>query len=66
MRNGLTPQVGAENQVLPPGQGEETGSVNKKHPKIIRRRHPVKVMYMGVVAPPTRNKDFDGKIFFKR
>eukprot|EP00957_Ditylum_brightwellii_P058755 4454392-Ditylum_brightwellii.AAC.1 len=27
---------------LPPGQGEDTDSINKKHPEIISRRHPVR------------------------
>eukprot|EP00957_Ditylum_brightwellii_P141671 10793411-Ditylum_brightwellii.AAC.1 len=33
---------------------------------MISRRHHVKVMYMGVVAPPNESKDFDWKIYFKR
>ena len=35
-------------------------------PKIRSRRYPVKVMYLGVVACPLDEHDFDGRIFLKR
>ena len=35
-------------------------------PQVCSRRHPCKVMYLGIVAPPDKKHNFDGKIFFKR
>lgn len=40
--------------------------VHVAQPKERSRRFPTKVMYMGIVAPPVPEHDFDGKIMIKR
>ena len=35
-------------------------------PRVRSRRHPCKVMYLGIVAPPDKKHNFDGKVYFKR
>ena len=37
-----------------------------KRPRVLSRRFPVKVMFMGVVAKPLPELGFDGIIFLKR
>jgi hypothetical protein len=51
---------------LPPGPGETIEDAFVKPPKEHSRRFPLKVMFMGVVAPPNEENEFDGKIFLKR
>ena len=51
---------------LPPGPGETEEDARIIAPKMRSRRFPTKVMYLGVVAPPNTEKNFDGKIFLKR
>eukprot|EP00957_Ditylum_brightwellii_P173552 13214018-Ditylum_brightwellii.AAC.1 len=51
---------------LPPGQGKDPASVLLKHPKMISRQHPVKVMYLGVVASPNDEKGFGRKVLMKQ
>lgn len=50
---------------LPKGDHEEHEPTYVK-PKICSRRYHVKVMYLGVVACPNPEHDFDGRVFLKR
>ena len=50
---------------LPKGQHEEVEPTYVL-PKIRSRRYPVKVMFLGVVACPNRDHNFDGRVFLKR
>ena len=50
---------------LPQQKSESVGPTYKKG-KIRCRRFPVKVMYMGVVACPNEERNFEGKILLKR
>ena len=51
---------------LPCGEHEEEGADFVPMPKIRSHRFPVKAMFMGVVARPVANKNFDGKILLER
>jgi hypothetical protein len=51
---------------LPPAPGENFDEVFIVARKVRSRRFVTKVMFMGVVAPPHPEHDFDGKIFLKR
>lgn len=51
---------------LPPDDLEDPKECKLKRPKATSRRFPVKIMYMGVVARPRPDKEFDGKILLKR
>ena len=51
---------------LPLGPHEEEGTVTLRRSKIFSRRFPCKVMFMGAVAPPNPEHDFDGRIFLQR
>ena len=51
---------------LPLGEGEEDGEDMLVRPKMRSRRFPVKSMFMGVVARPRPDKNFDGKVFLER
>ena len=53
-------------KILPPADFEDPEEVAIKQPKTRNRRFPCKVMYMGVVAPPSIKHYFDGKILLKR
>jgi len=55
-------------KVLPTVAGfeDEMQIPTYNRPKIRSRRYPVKVMYLGVVACPLDEHDFDGRIFLKR
>ena len=35
-------------------------------PRVRSRRNPCKVMFLGIVAPPDKKRNFDGKIMLKR
>ena len=52
-------------KILPKGE-HEIMDPHYQAPKIRSRRYPVKVMYLGVVASPHPNHDFDGRVFLKR
>ena len=51
---------------LPKAPWEEEGIDRLVRPRIVSRRHPVKVMYLGVVARPRENFDFDGRVYLER
>ena len=51
---------------LPRGSHEPLGTTTMVRPKTRSRRHPCKVMFMGIVAPPCRDCDFDGRVFIER
>jgi hypothetical protein len=53
-------------KILPPGPGETVEDAFVQHPKVHSRRFPVKAMFMGVVAPPNLERDFDGAIMIER
>lgn len=53
-------------KVLPQGESEQNAPDAVAVPKIRSRRYPVKVMYLGVVARPQDEHDFDGRVFLKR
>ena len=48
------------------GKNSENKVPMYRRPKIRSRRYPVKVMYLGVVANPNEEKDFDGRIYLER
>lgn len=50
---------------LPQQQAEEADVVYRR-PKVVSRRFPVKVMFLGVVACPNPTHKFDGRVFLKR
>ncbi|KAG7370138.1 hypothetical protein IV203_027884 [Nitzschia inconspicua] len=53
-------------KILPPTVSEN-GKVRVYHPPQVRsRRHPAKVMYLGVVACPKLQKGFDGRVCLHR
>jgi len=47
---------------LPRAMFEADGVERLQIRKVISRRHPIKVMFMGVVTMPDEERDFDGKI----
>jgi len=51
---------------LPMADCEQTAPDVIDLPKIRSRRHPVKVMFLGVVACPADEHEFDGRVFLKR
>ena len=51
---------------LPLGPHEVEGADAIEMPKTQSQRFPVKSMFMGVVGKPRPDKNFDGKILFKR
>ena len=51
---------------LPLQPGEEPGAEKLTRPKMRNRCYPVKAMFMGVVACPRKDKNFDGKILMER
>ena len=51
---------------LPPGQGEDPDEVAMVQPATRSRHHAIKVMFLGVVAPPIPEEGFNGKIFLDR
>ena len=51
---------------LPKANFEEDGVDKIRYPKILSRRFPVKSMFMGVIANPIKEQNFNGKIFFER
>ena len=53
-------------KILPRGPNEPEGADIVPIKKVRSRRHPVKAMFLGVVARPQRDKNFDGKIHIKR
>ena len=55
-------------KVLPPNYeiGETMKDAYVPLPRVWSRRHPCKVMYLGMVSPPHPRNNFDGKIYFKR
>ncbi len=55
-------------KVLPETDEEKASTTTIRHsrPKIRSRRFPVKVMYLGVVAAPRPDHNFDGRVFLKR
>ena len=55
-------------KILPPNYkiGETMKDAYVPLPRVRSRRHPCKVMYLGIVSPPHPNHNFDGKVFFKR
>jgi hypothetical protein len=53
-------------KILPPGPGESVEDAFVRHPKEHSRRFPIKAMFMGVVAPPNLDEDFDGTIMLER
>ena len=52
-------------KILPKGSHEEE-EPNYVAPRMHSRRHPVKVMYLGVVANLQPDYDFDGRVMMKR
>ena len=55
-----------KNKYLPPGPGEKASDVYPPDRKVRSKRFVTKTMFMGIVAPPNPEKNFDGKIFIKR
>ena len=53
-------------KILPAGDGEDPAKVAPHIPTTLSRRNLIKAMFMGVVANPIPDKDFDGKIFLRR
>ena len=53
-------------KILPPAPFENPEDVRVTNPKVRSRRHPCKIMFMGIVAPPEPAHDFDGKIMLRR
>ena len=53
-------------KILPPAAWEDPQEVEVLFPKIRNRRFPCKVMYLGVIAPPAPEYNFEGKIMLKR
>ena len=53
-------------KILPKADCEQTAPDIVELPRIRSRRFPVKVMFLGVVACPNDEHDFDGKILLKR
>ena len=55
-------------KILPPnkaiGETDKDAAVNV--PRCRTRRHPCKTMFLAIVAPPNKDKKFDGKILIKR
>jgi len=51
---------------LPANESENSEDCKLKRPKATSRRYPVKIMYMGVVARPRPEHNFDGKILLLR
>ena len=51
---------------LPPGSFKTEEDALVKHPKEQSCHFALKVMFMGIVAPPNIEKNFDGKIYMKR
>ncbi|MGH3054917.1 MAG: hypothetical protein ACRDL7_08070, partial [Gaiellaceae bacterium] len=51
---------------LPQGPFEATGAERVYLPRMRSRRHAIKVMFLGVVAPPDPDHDFSGKILLER
>ena len=51
---------------LPPAPWETWEEIKFLMPKLRSRRHPTKVMFLGIVAPRCEEKKFDGKIYIKR
>jgi len=47
---------------LPPIEGKDPESCKLKRPKATSQRYPVKIIYMGVIARPRPEHNFDGKI----
>ena len=52
-------------KVLPKAEHEPREPKYRK-PKMRSRRYPVKVMYLGVVANPQEERNFDGRVYLKR
>ena len=52
-------------KVLPKAEHEPREPKYRK-PKMRSRRYPVKVMYLGVVANPQEEHNFDGRVYLKR
>ena len=50
---------------LPKAAFETTAESHVEPKKVRNRRHPCKVMYMGIVAPPVKGK-MNGKVLMKR
>jgi len=53
-------------KILPCGPGEQEGADEVAAPKCLSCRFPVKAMFMGVVARPRPEHNFDGTIMLKR
>ena len=53
-------------KVLPRAQFESVKQSFVKNKKVRTRRHPCKVMFMAVVAPPIEEQNFSGIIYFRR
>lgn len=53
-------------KVLPHGLTEEVGADFVRFSSVRSRRHPVKVMFLGVIACPHPEKEFDGKLHMER
>ena len=53
-------------KISPAAPFEDPDEVAVTFPKVRSRRFPTKVMYMGIIAPPSLQHNFDGKIMMKR
>ena len=53
-------------KILPPANDEDPDKVAPHIPTTLSRRNSIKSMFMGVVANPEPEHNFDGKIFLKR
>ena len=53
-------------KILPRAEFEEPEVAEAQMPKLRNRRFPLKVMFLGVIAPPDESRNFDGKILMKR
>jgi hypothetical protein len=51
---------------LPRAPWEEEGIDKISRPRVVSRRHPIKVMYMGIVARPRELLGFDGRVHLER
>ena len=65
-KNGFTQQAGEKIKFLPlhPNETPDTKIFSRKN--ILSRRFPCKVMFIGAVAPPNDEHDFNGCIFLNR
>ena len=56
-----------KNKILPPNYeiGETMEDAYVPVPHVQSRRYPCIVMYLGIVAPPDKKEQFDGKIMLK-